>query len=100
MKAKAKRMTWWALGIVAVFAAGLHFGNNRPAVRAQTEVLVQGRYIVLDKTRESGRSQYAVFDTQSGVLREWTGDPEGTVITFDFDDPDDIIVDDTSIRRR
>lgn len=100
MKAKAKRMSWWALGILAVFAMGLYFGGGRPAASAQTELHVEGRYVILDKTLEEGPGRYAIFDTESGVLREWTGQRDGTVVTYSFRDPEDIIVNDTSVRRR
>lgn len=100
MKAKAKRMSLGAIAILAVFAMGLVFGKTRPTVSAQTEVLVQGRYVIIDKTKDRGGSHYVMFDTQNGVLREWSGIENGTVTTFEFNDPREVVVSQTAIRRR
>lgn len=82
-----------------LFCAGLFMGGSRPAVSAQTEVLVQGRYIFVDKSNETDPRHYLMFDTQSGVLREWTEEPDMSVYTYEFDSPKEIRVNTTSIRR-
>jgi hypothetical protein len=99
MRAKAKRISMWAAGIVALLAAGMFMGGSRPAVSAQTEVLVQGRYIFMDKSDESHPRHYLIFDTQDGSLREWTEEPSAEVYTYDFSSPREIKVNSTAVRR-
>lgn len=99
MRAKAKRVSMWAAGVVALFVAGMFMGGSRPAVSAQTDVLVQGQYLFIDKSSETNPRHYLVFDTKSGTLREWTDEPSAEVYTYDFDNPREIRVNSTAIRR-
>ncbi len=99
MRAKAKRMTVWAVGLALLFGAGLMLGGSRPAASAQTEVLVQGRYILIDKSDETNARHYIIFDTQNGILREWSDRPDSEVYTYEFDAPKEIKLSTTVVRR-
>lgn len=99
MRQKAKRFSIWAAAAVALLAAGMLMGGARPAVSAQTEVLVQGQFVFIDKSSETNPRHYLVFDTQSGTLREWTDEPSAEVYTYEFNEPRDIRVNSTAIRR-
>ena len=99
MRQKAKRVSMWAAGVVALFVAGMLMGGSRPAVSAQTDVLVQGQYIFIDKSSETNPRHYLVFDTQSGTLREWTDEPTPEVYTYEFNEPREIRVNSTAMRR-
>ena len=99
MRAKAKRVTVWAVGLAVLFAAGLFLGGTRPTVSAQTDVLVQGRYIFVDKSNETNPRHYMIFDTQDGILKEWTEHPSTEVYTYEFQSPKDIKLSTTTVRR-
>ncbi len=99
MRAKAKRVSMWAAGIAALFAAGMILGGSRAGVSAQTEVHLQGRYVLIDKSTETNPRHYLMFDSQNGVLREWTGDPASEVFSYEFQSPREIKVGSTAIRR-
>ena len=99
MRAKAKRVTMWAIGLTVLFAAGMFMGGSRPAVSAQTDVLIQGRYLFVDKSSETDPRHYLIFDTQDGVLREWSDENDSVVYTYEFDSPRDIQLNTTTVRR-
>jgi hypothetical protein len=99
MREKLKMSASWTFGLTLLFAAGMFMGGSRPEVSAQTEVLVQGRYLLIDKSKDNDARHYLIFDTQSGTLREWTGTPEGSVYTYEFDTPREIKLNATAIRR-
>jgi hypothetical protein len=89
----------WAAGLTALFVAGMFMGGSRPAASAQTEVLVQGQFIFIDKSTEQHPRHYLMFDTQSGVLKEWVEEPAAETLTYEFASPREIKVNSTAVRR-
>jgi hypothetical protein len=82
-----------------LFAAGMFMGGSRSAVSAQTDVLLQGRYVFVDKSDDTDPRHYLIFDAQTGVLKEWSDHPDSLVYTYEFDSPRDIRLSTTTVRR-
>jgi hypothetical protein len=99
MREKAKKTALWTIALTVLFGAGMFMGGGGPSASAQTDILVQGRFIFIDKSNEKDPRHYLMFDTQSGTLREWTQEPDMAVYLYEFDSPKEIKVNTTSIRR-
>jgi len=99
MRTKAKRMAMWGIGLAILFGAGMLMGGSRTPVGAQTDVLVQGQYLFIDKSTDRDPRHYLMFDTQNGVLREWIEEPDSIVYTYEFDKSRDIQLTTTTVRR-
>ncbi len=71
-----------ALALLVMLAVSL-VGRDAPA-DAQSNSVTQGRYQFIDlgKANEFPGDHIAIFDTESGVLREWVGKKGGEMWTF------------------
>lgn len=77
---------------VAFSIAVIVVGRHAPA-GAQSISVIQGRYQFIDLGGEAGipGNHIAIFDTQTGVLQEWTGKNNGEIWTYSFTDGRDIV---------
>lgn len=87
MRKLQKRLVIVLTIAVALCIAVLVVGRQAPA-GAQSFSVNQGRYqfINLHGETEVPGGHYAIFDTETGVLQEWTGKREGEMWTYSFRD--------------
>lgn len=87
MRKLQKRLVIVLAIAVALCIAVLVVGRQAPA-GAQSFNVNQGRYQFLNLGGKTGVAggHYAIFDTESGVLQEWTGKREGEMWTYSFRD--------------
>ena len=84
MKLRIKQKTLIALTVAALIALAVTLtGRNGPA-DAQSISVIQGRYQFIDLGKADGipGDHIAIFDTETGVLREWIGKKDGEFWTY------------------
>ncbi len=84
MRPKLRRIPLIALSLALLIVLAVTLAGRNVPADAQSIRVVQGRYQFVDlgKAGEFPGDHIAIFDTQTGVLREWIGKKNGEIWTY------------------
>ncbi len=90
---RLKRNTLIALAFASFVALALTLTGRSAPADAQSISVIQGRYQFIDLGRAGDfpGDHIAIFDTQTGVLREWTGKKGGELWTYSAADGREVV---------
>ena len=84
MKSNLRRIPLMALTLALLIALAVTLASRNAPADAQSISVIQGRYQFIDlgKAGEFPGDHIAIFDTETGVLREWIGKKNGEIWTY------------------
>ena len=93
MRPKLTRIPLMALTLALLIALAVTLTGQSVPADAQSISVIQGRYQFIDlgKAGELQGNHIAIFDTQTGVLREWTAKKGGEFWTYSVADGREVV---------
>ena len=84
MTPKLRRIPLIALTLALLVMLAVSLAGRDAPADAQSISVIQGRYQFIDlgKANEFPGDHIAIFDTETGVLREWVGKKNGEIWTY------------------